>query len=273
MVLSNPINIMSLLELKEIINVNSENRVEGTDSSFKYELNLKPNDYDYVVILQASIPKSFYLVQSPYNTFVLDEGTTTTITLPEGNYKRKSLQNVLTTLLNDNSPNGWTYAISYSNSNEQDTGKLTFTVSGNGGVQPSFIFGTNLYKVLGFDKNSTNTFVANSLTSANVFSLLGESTLYLRSDLATNREDNILQEIFCSDVAPYDSIVYKCIDKEACAKSLNGNSHATAKFYLTDEDGTPISLNGQNMLFSIMFFKKESWSDYVKRAIKAIFQL
>ena len=35
------------------------------------------NNYNRIVVMQASIPKSFYLVSAPYNTFqLLETGTT-----------------------------------------------------------------------------------------------------------------------------------------------------------------------------------------------------
>jgi hypothetical protein len=59
--------------------------------------------------------------------------------------------------------------IQYLTDTGADTFKLTFTVSGNGATQPRFTFQstTSPFKDLGFDENTNNDFVQNSLTSTN----------------------------------------------------------------------------------------------------------
>ena len=55
----------------------------------------------------------------------------------------------------------------YSTSSVGDTFKLTFTVSGNGGVQPRVSFNTNSpFRQLGFLADSTKTFASNVLISS-----------------------------------------------------------------------------------------------------------
>ena len=49
-----------------------QKRTSGTSGSFSINLNMPPNNtYNRIVVMQASIPKSFYLIISPYNTFTL----------------------------------------------------------------------------------------------------------------------------------------------------------------------------------------------------------
>src|SRR6185312_2178579 len=113
--------------------INSASRADGTDSKFTYSIPLgDSNEWTNVVLLSASIPKSYYLVQTNYNTFILREPghTDTTITVPAGNYSRSSFMNVLPTLLNAASPSHWTYTMSYPDvSSAANTGKFTYTVS------------------------------------------------------------------------------------------------------------------------------------------------
>jgi hypothetical protein len=259
---------MSLIEAKHIVYINSENRVSGTDSNFTYNLNVTSTEYDHICALQISVPKSYYLVQSPFNTFTLNEdGDTVEITLDPGNYTRQSLKTILTNVLNQESPNGWTYAVTYPTSSEAETGKLIFTVTGNTGLQPQFIFTTNLYKVLGFDDNSTNVFVGDELESTNVINLQRESTLFIHSNIVANPTDNILQEIYSNDTSEFSPISYQCLNVEASSKPLS-NIPSSANFYLTDEAGTPINLNGQNMLITLMLYKKESMTKLLKNVLK-----
>ena len=127
---------------KYIYYVNSAFRTNANDTNtqFSYYFDkFQNNDFDHVVVLSASIPKSFYLIQSGSNSFVLNEnGTHVTITLTPGNYNRNSLLATVKLLLNSNSPNSWTYNITYPNINTTyDDGKFYFTVTGNSS-QPSF---------------------------------------------------------------------------------------------------------------------------------------
>src|SRR6185312_1618848 len=159
--------------------VNSANRDAtgiNKDCHFNYTFNneIDSGDWKEVVLLEATIPKSYYLVQNAYNTFTLREpgAADATITIPPGNYSRSSFLTMLPPILNTGSPHGWVYTMSYPDaSSSANTGKFTYSVSGNGGNQPSFIMNSNsqIREQLGFPANSTNTFVGNSLVSANVF--------------------------------------------------------------------------------------------------------
>ena len=54
---------MSIITNKSIFYIDSHSRVSGTHSNFSYNIDLKGNEYDYCVVLQASIPKSYWLIQ------------------------------------------------------------------------------------------------------------------------------------------------------------------------------------------------------------------
>ena len=144
---------MSLIISKRIFYVDSHNKLSGTHSNLSYYLEYQNEDYDHAVVLQATIPKSYYLIQAGKNTFVLEEnGNQVVISLPIGNYSRTSFRFQLQEQLNNNSPQGYTYVMSIPNVQQSaDTGLYTWTVSNNGGVQPSFIVGDWLYEQLGFN--------------------------------------------------------------------------------------------------------------------------
>lgn len=262
---------MSFIERKKIFYVNSANRNNGTDSDFTYVFDLLSSDiYDKVTVLQMIIPKSYYLIQEGYNTFTLVEnGVNIIITIPVGNYNRRSFQSVVQNILTSSSLNNWIYTISYSNSQTQtDNGKYTYNVSGNSS-QPQFIFNTNLYEPMGFNKNSTNVFVGNNLVSTNVIKLQAEDTLYLHSDVCTNGNDSVLQEIFASTgEASYANIHFENYAVESYAKNLVSNHKNIYRFYLTDENDQPINLNGQNFQFTIMFYKENNIYKLIKEFLK-----
>jgi hypothetical protein len=262
---------MSLISDKQIFYIDSNDRTSGTNGNFTYELNIL-GKFDYAVILQASIPKSYYLIQNGRNTFTIDEnGSQATVTIPIGNYGRSSFRAQLQTSLNSASPNSYSYTVSIPNSSiTADTGKYTFNVSNNGGVQPQFIIGHYMYEQLGLNANTTYSFVADELVSVNVVKFQLEDTVYINSDLIANKEDNVLQEVFALDSQDYGNILWVCPDLEAFSKPITNPNNSIYTFWVTDEDGVSLDLNGQNVVFTLMLYKKESVYSLLRNVIKML---
>ena len=266
---------MSLIETKKTFYINSHYRLTGKSSNFTYYIPILPtDDFDHVSLLQATIPKSFYTVRINLNTFTLQEGTQqVTITVPIGNYSRRSLQATVQSLLNAASPNGITYQISWPDTSSASTGKYTFTCSNVGGIQPVFIFQTNMYKQLGFDSGSTNSFVNFSLTSTNVINLQPDPLLYLHSDVCSNSNanDNILQEIYvAAGSADFSNIHWENYDLEAYSKKLVTKNKQIYSFQILDGDGIEVDLHGVDISLTLVFYKKNPYFDMMKNYIKYI---
>ncbi|MGV8131480.1 MAG: hypothetical protein ACP5N7_05275 [Candidatus Pacearchaeota archaeon] len=262
--------------------IDSDYRISGTSHDFTAKLNL-PTDFDYdsVSLLQASIPKSYYLVREPFNTFILQENKTNevTITVQPGNYSLSSFKNIIKTLLNDNSPNNLTYNLTSPNINtECSTGKITYTVEANILItsQPALIFpySSNLYKQFGFESESTNYFVNRSLTSVNVVNFNTINGLIILSDLVEGTPADpihgsaVLQEIFSFNTFDYSNINFQNIDIQATAKLLNKRPSNTAHFTLTDLDAATLDLNGQPVNFSLVFFKRDRTNEMKRDDLK-----
>jgi len=262
---------MSLISDKQIFYIDSNDRSSGTNGNFTYQLDIL-GKFDFAVVLQMSIPKSYYLVQNGRNIFILDEdGTQATITIPIGNYGRSSFKAQLQTSLNDASPNGFSYTVSIPNSSiTADTGKYTFSVTGNAGVQPQFIIGEFMYEQLGFQSNTTYTFVTSTLESVNVVKFQLEDTVYVNSDLIANKEDNVLQEVFALDSQDYGNILWVCPDLEAFSKPITNANNSVYTFWITDEDGVSLDLNGQNVVFTLMLYKKENVYSLLRNIFKMV---
>lgn len=259
---------------KRLYYINSRNRLHGTDSDFTISIDMKGIAPDHICVLQANIPKSYYLIQSGENTFQLREGVlTATVTVTPATYGRTTLASIVTTALNNASPNHYTYAITYTNpTTTGDTGKYTFTVTGNAGVQPSFVFtDNNIYEVLGFEASSTNAFTASSLVSTNVIKLQKEDSIFIHSDICTNGNDNVLQEIYASNDSDFSNIVFQTPDTEAYSKRLISNQNNVFRFWLLNEDKEAMNLNGQNWTMTLMAYKTdERLYDFVRSYAKII---
>ena len=259
--------------------VNPDDRVAGNNNSFSFKINLPPNNnYDRVALLQCKIPKTYYLIRPRLNFFLLREITTRTrINIPVGNYTISAFRATLETLLNQASITSglnWTYAVSYPNEQtEVNTGKFTFTVAGNAGNQPRLIIRDNsIAKPIGFNTNTSNRFINDTLTSTNVINLQAEHTVYIRSDVCRNGDNSdILQEIDTS-VKFFEEIVYQTTDVEANAKEITTNKHNVYKFHLTDARGREVDLNGNNWSFSLLFYKHND-TDFINRKVIQLDQM
>jgi len=262
------------MQSSNIYYINSIARTSGTPGNFTCEVQIpKSENYDRVTLLQANIPVSYYLVGVGYNTFQLVENngvatTTTTITLVPGNYTANSFITVIVPLLNTASPNGWIYSITIPNGfTSSNTGKFTFTVSNNLTRQPSFVL-NNMWEIFGFEQNSTNTFVGNTLTSTNVVKFVPEDSLMIHSDICDNGENSILQEVFGNNSVAFSNITYQCPDVLSYSRRLRTNQSNSYTFSLTDEHNRQVDLNGVNVIFTIVLFKKDNFTTVFKNYLK-----
>lgn len=260
---------------QHIVYIDSGNRLSGTSSNFTYNINL-PSDkkFNKVVVLGALIPKSYWLIQNGYNTFQLTEnGTTVTVSLPLGDYNLTSFRTIVSTLLTNSSPNGWTYSITYPNINIlPDTGKFSYIVSGNSS-QPSFTFSSanSLYENFGFNIG-TYTFSANLLESTNVIKLQVEDKIFINSDLVRGspNQQSVLQEINVASSPTYSSVIYQCTAPDFYAKDVSKSTSSTYSFSLSDIHNFPIDLNGLPFSFTLLFYEENTLSEKVKSFMKAI---
>lgn len=246
-----------------VIPFNSANRVSGNASSFvSIPVDLNLNSYDSVVLLAASIPKSFYNVATNYNTFTLTEkGVPTTITIPPGSYNKINLSTKLATLLTAGSVtlgNNWTYTCTYPAPTEPDDFKYTFTVSGNGLFQPSFTFTTvSPERQLGFEQSTTYTFVGNTLQSVNAINLAYVLRIFLKSNICDTANDGILAEFQNIGSYPSQSVVYyQETEIDVNTKVFNKSNTNSWTFTIVDSFDRVVDLNGIPFSFTLCFFQR-----------------
>ena len=255
---------------RRIYTVNTIDRLAGTSESFTYQLTI-PHDanFDRVVVLNISIPVSFYLIQEDINTFNISEnGVYRLITIPPGNYSAKVFILILVPLLNAGAPAGWVYSMSLPNQNvTASTGMFTYSVTGNSS-QPSIICTNQVNEQLGFPINSVNNFVNNNLISSTVLNFGSESTLFLHSDIATNGDSDILQEIYTANSIPFSYITYQCTAPDLYSKELNTSQSNKFNFTLTNEKNQILNLHGVDMQITLALFKSDRNNELIQRYIK-----
>lgn len=249
-----------------VVNFSSQSRESGTNENFfSNPITFKINKFDSVCLLQASVPRSTYNIAPPYNTFTLTEGlTSATVVIPPASYSAMNLMPALTLALNTASPNGWTYAVYYNNPTwkcgDPDIFKYLFTVSGNGGVQPSFSFGVfSMEKPLGFNKNSTVQFVANSLQSPNCVNLSNITRCFIKSNIVINAYLSILEEVLnYGDFGPLQQCYYQQYSIDLNSREFNNSGVNSWQFILVDANDAIIDLNGVPWSFSLVFYQRNN---------------
>ena len=242
---------------KDVVYINSYDRLSGTSSSFTADVSqqVKPvNDYDSIVLLNASIPKSYYLVNNYSNTFQISESgyPTRTITLVNGNYSLTALRSALNTLIAAAGLQ-FTYVFSIS----QITGKSTFTSSGTG---CALIFGANSpWRILGFNKATYNIPLVGSaytVTSPNVVNLQLTNTIDIMSNVV---DKGILSSVIPSQ-SDFGAILFIERNAGLVSKQLISRQFNSIQIYLLDGiTGQPIDLNGLDVQMTLVLYKKNNY--------------
>ncbi len=249
-------------------------KAKGTTGNFQYELNIpRGHDFDRVCVLQAIIPKSYYLIRVPYNSFtLLEDGVYTDIAITPGNYNVKSWITIISSLLTSSSSQGWIYNMSFPNPITQvDTGLITYSVSGNSS-QPSFIFPLTslVHEQFGFNLGSENIFSGDTLISKNVVKFQVEDVIFIHSDISSNNDmsekNDVLQEIYASSTPNFSNIIYQNSGAiEAYSKKLTTSDSNSYKFVFTDEKENEMDFNGQNSVFTLLVYKKDNINQLIAK--------
>jgi hypothetical protein len=254
-----------------VVSFNSKDRIGGSNSNFLSKpIDLGINKFDSVAVVAASIPRSFYNVPQSYRTFTLRElGVNYTVTLSAGSYSRNNLALVLSTALTSASGNGWTYVVSYPNTFlVADTFKYTFTVSGNGANQPSFIFASSMFRQLGFEENTTYAFSTNTLESANCINLAYVSRAFIKSNVCLNAQDGTLEEILNYGSFPMLSLCYyQQTSFDLNTRVYNDSNTNSWNFTLVDTFSQEIDLNNIPWSFSLVFYKRNDTHEVHKNEL------
>lgn len=254
--------------------VDSSQRLSGTSSNFTINLNLPSyvQDFDRVALNQISIPRSWYDVETDYNTFQFKEGVAgilKTITVPIGMYNCLTLATSLSTLLTTNSQNGYTYTISYPNSSLTVNDNLfTFTCSNTVTIF-YLIFATSMFQQLGFASNTTYTSTTGILKSVNSISISYVNRLFLTSNACNTSYNSYLQEILVAGQYPSTAFIFwENLNYDTNSKEYTNPNNNCWDFVIYDRYGNVINLHGLELVFSLIFYKKNKTDELHMEDIK-----
>lgn len=263
---------MTTVAKKRLFYINSGNQLSSTSNTFSQDLDIQDwVNFDHVTVTQISLPISYYLVQQGQNTFTLVEGAfSTVVTIPVGNYNVTSFQSVITDLLNTATKKSYVYSVSFpSNTKVAQTGLFLFKCVGGQADTVQFVFSTTspVNQLFGMNDGSTNTFTAGYLSSTNVVDFTPEPTVYLHSNICGGSEeaDDILAAIYQDSTTPPFGILSWTNPAPLETSKVLASQTKSVTFSLTNESGLPIYLNGVNLVFTMMLYKR---SDFEEKSLK-----
>lgn len=142
-----------------------------------------------IKVLEVQIPFSWYVFHSKNNTFLLTEGgSTSTVTIPVGNYNSTTMSTALGVALTSASPNAYTYNVTFSGQNSTpSTSKFTITSSAGSaftltfGVDGDDLGNTNPRLWLGFTEYQNISSGSGVLVAPNAANIAGPNYLYINS--------------------------------------------------------------------------------------------
>ena len=263
-----------------LLAVNSKDayQVSGSTHSFllKEPLVCQQNEELFAHIHHASIPNSFYNVQSGENAFTITEtvsGTTTqrNLSITPANYTAATLRNEVALQLNA----GATIAYTVAFNNER--GKFTITTATSGVTQFALTFDTDSpRRSLGFNVG-TFTSTNNTLTSDRVADLTnGRHLIHVHTSLATtsiytsrsSRIDATLLGIIPIDVPNFSVIQFQVEQRHMCHLSQRFISNFDIS--LKDSEGKALDFNGVGweITLKVMFKKRQTQIQAIQRLVQ-----
>jgi hypothetical protein len=249
----------------DLIFINSYNRLSGSSNNFQFDISnqIRSNIYyDKVCLVNASIPKTYYLINNTSNRLIINEvGVDYTVIIQNGNYSLLSLCNYLNI-----SSNLSQYGLSYSYffSPNINTGKITITVTGNAGnnVILKFTNEENPALILGFDE--INYTFNNSITSPNICNFELTTSISICSDIV---ENEILFSL-TPNVLSYNFINYQNNSLDHTNKKISKMKNVISIYLIDNISGKILDLNGVNISLCICLFTKNIQDLYYKLHIE-----
>eukprot|EP01050_Picozoa_sp_SAG11_P024130 SAG11_NODE_5051_length_1678_cov_50.031032_1_plen_281_part_10 len=179
---------------KKMIFINSSERDSGTINDFTitlptHLLTRKDNQKMRIILNDLVLPYTWYNVQSSNRSFSVRENNAAEpyqCLLQHGSYHVLQLRDHLKQQLDFYSAasgDNYVYTITY----DEVSAQFTFSaVKAGGTAVVSFEFdSTSTYRLLGFEPNSTNTFVNQSISSTRAVNMMFTDALYMHCDLPT----------------------------------------------------------------------------------------
>lgn len=227
---------------------------QETISNFSYTFTVSKN-HNRISLVDMNIPKSFYLIESPNNTFYLGA---TLYTLLEGNYDRTTFKTAINNLITPST-------INYSNR----TNRWTITSSSNSITLPDK---SDLIKPFGFPAGTTS--FSSTIEAPYNMNFQRLNQVYILSNIVQSNDiqsfGNILHRFFINDIPQYANLIfvntqiYETSKKLINPNSADGENTLVTQIRLVDENNKEIDLNGINYDLSFITFREDDTYSIIK---------
>ena len=234
--------------MSQIHYIDSQYKIDGVSTTdFTHAVQI-PRSHNRMSLYAITIPKSYYLINQPLNTFTLTDQsnmTVYTITIPIGNYSINEMINMLNTLLS----NPQTHIVVSFNAR---IGKMTWTTGSNRHYSSSF--NTKLRKIFGFNENPEFIHSNPPYTGANICNFQPLNTISVICDAVNSQPfgetSSLLHQVYVNLQSDFSYIFYENTHPTDTGKRLildtssNELNYYKVRIQLLDEDELPLSVNG-----------------------------
>jgi hypothetical protein len=149
-----------------------------------------------------------------------------------------------------------------------------YTITSSNPETPTFITfdkDASLFNQLGFSNGVEYGFVGGSLESVNSIAIPHINKLFVKSNCCGSTYNNLLMELYV--VSAYSSTSYIYWENSGMidiySKAFTQSNDNVYQFIITDSRGEEIDFQGQEVCFSVIFYKKNSTDEAVLQNIKA----
>jgi hypothetical protein len=249
--------------------VDSRDRNYGrhaSSSQFVVSLPGRLRNVRSALLLDAQIPSSFYVVCAARatNSMTVElDGSTNTVTVPDGNYTATQMSTALQTALNAAFGTG-VFTVTFSSTTQKFTLAATGTiVVDTTGAGPYTAWGLGYF--LGFPRNALHT-GTDTVTGTSVANLNPESFVCVHVDELDGIEQCAMygdgvsgRRCLAKIPITGDSFTYTMIDQNVAYSELKAQADVTQlTVALRFHDGTLVDLNGQEWSFTVQFTYTEA---------------
>lgn len=216
------------------------------------EANIKiPQNHNRISVLNASLPKTYYVIQDSSNTFLLDS---TEYTVPVGNYSSSELITAINSLT--------TGVASFSLSTLTNLVTITSTVSDT--IQCT----ASVARCLGLEKDTEYSFSDNIVTSIRPINFQQVLEVAILCDLAIDTSAanpaNMLGKIPMSDQYYSNIINYVNPNPEMSSKALVNNPVKYVTLTLQNEDEETINFNNSEIRLTLVSYEDINTKQFLR---------
>lgn len=255
------------------INWKNKTNINDTDANFWIVANIpidKVNKINMVACTAISIPKTFYNILD-FQFILIEDISQINITLPNGSYELKQFFLALQTALSNATLNNINYTVWEEVQTYYRTGRIQINATNNiTNLNLGLFFNdsNDASYIMGFHDNITYNFT-NVILWTDTITLNPDSTLYLNSNICKNYNNdwifgtnNILCAVYWASTKFYWYIVQK---NDLITNMKEYVPQNIYKFWLTNERGDLINLNGVSLIFEIKIFRYTDNYNFFKK--------